>query len=325
LIIYKVTNLINGKIYIGKTVRSLARRKRAHFASAFNRGYRSRFHAAIKKYGKENFKWEIIDRCLFVETLSELESHYIKLFNCMAPHGMNLTAGGEGVVGMRHSAETRERIAAAMRGRKVSDETRARCSVAQCNKSPETRAKLSAAHKGKVLSAETRIKLSIINTGKHLSDETKMKISRKHKNRYFSPEHRRKISLAKIGHEVTPEVREKLSISNRKRFSDPEERKRMSVAKTNPSIETRKKISEAALAAWAKRKSTVAPAAQGEYGEICPVGRRSALDGQSVRFAIKSPPWACYRPPLASGKEYRHLLPCLGNFISTSWPVDTQT
>jgi group I intron endonuclease len=254
LIIYKVTNLINGQIYIGKTIRSLKARKRAHLVNAFGNGYRSRFHAAIKKYGKENFKWEIIDRCLFPETLNDLEAHYIRLFNCVAPHGMNLTAGGEGVPGMHHSLEAREKIAAAMRGRKVSLETKMRSSIAQRNKSPETRAKISAAHKGKKLSLETRRKLSAANTGKHLSAETKMKLSLKHKNRYFSPEHRRRISLAKMGHPVSEETRKKMSVANRIRFSDPAERKRISIAKMNPSPETRKRISDAAREAWARRK-----------------------------------------------------------------------
>ena len=59
-IIYKCTNLINGKIYIGQTIKGLKRRKALHEITADkNRGFY--FHNAIRKYGKENFKLEIID------------------------------------------------------------------------------------------------------------------------------------------------------------------------------------------------------------------------------------------------------------------------
>jgi len=263
MIIYKVTNLINGQIYIGKTIRTLAERKRQHYVRAFGRGHRSYFHAAIRKYGKENFKWQIIDRCLFYETLNALEAHYIKLFACMAPMGMNLTAGGDGMASYRHSPETCAKIAASMSGRKISDETRRKCCIAQKNKSPETIAKLSASLRGRHISQETKRKLSIANMGKHLTPEAKEKISRRHKNRYFSPEHRQKISRAKMGHTVSAEARQKISVAGRRRFSDPAERKRISIAKQNPSAETRRKISEAALAGWAKRKS-LQDAHQGE-------------------------------------------------------------
>ena len=59
-IVYKVTNIINNKIYIGKTVKDLAVRRKQHESNSNKPKYR--FHYAIKKYGKENFIWEIIYR-----------------------------------------------------------------------------------------------------------------------------------------------------------------------------------------------------------------------------------------------------------------------
>ena len=59
MIIYKVTNIINNKIYIGQTIHSLNIRKSQHERS-HEYGYKTAFSNAIKKYGKENFIWEII-------------------------------------------------------------------------------------------------------------------------------------------------------------------------------------------------------------------------------------------------------------------------
>ena len=59
MIIYKVINIINNKIYIGQTIHSLNIRKSQHERS-HEYGYKTAFSNAIKKYGKENFIWEII-------------------------------------------------------------------------------------------------------------------------------------------------------------------------------------------------------------------------------------------------------------------------
>lgn len=56
MIIYKVTNIINNKIYIGQTIHSLNIRKSQHERS-HEYGYKTAFSNAIKKYGKENFIW----------------------------------------------------------------------------------------------------------------------------------------------------------------------------------------------------------------------------------------------------------------------------
>jgi group I intron endonuclease len=58
-IIYKITNLLNSKFYIGITSESLNHRFKGHVRKS-NFGSTSNFHQALKKYGKENFKKEII-------------------------------------------------------------------------------------------------------------------------------------------------------------------------------------------------------------------------------------------------------------------------
>jgi group I intron endonuclease len=72
MLVYQATNRINGKCYIGVTTRLLAKRRAQHHVFA-NRGSRSPFHQAIRKYGKENFAWEIIEEHDTEESLMAAE------------------------------------------------------------------------------------------------------------------------------------------------------------------------------------------------------------------------------------------------------------
>lgn len=78
--IYKATNKINGKIYIGQTV-DFKRRKAEHLSSKKGVHAKCVFHKAIQKYGKENFIWEIIDKCNTPEEAEYLENKYIVEYN----------------------------------------------------------------------------------------------------------------------------------------------------------------------------------------------------------------------------------------------------
>ena len=90
-IIYKSTNLINNKIYIGYTTQQFKKRIQGH-----NYG-KSYFSKALKKYGKDNFKWEIIESEIPYELLGERETYYIKQFQSnICKCGYNLTKGGDG-------------------------------------------------------------------------------------------------------------------------------------------------------------------------------------------------------------------------------------
>src|ERR1017187_3973629 len=102
MIIYKVTNLINNKIYIGQTIQNLIKRWACHCSKG------NILFSAIKKYGKENFIIEQIDSALSIEELNEKEVYWIKELNCIAPNGYNLRLGGES--GGKHSEETRKKI-----------------------------------------------------------------------------------------------------------------------------------------------------------------------------------------------------------------------
>ena len=86
--IYKITNLINNKIYIGRTTAKNAQRRWNEHKSKSKKP-RTLIEKALNKYGISNFKFEIIDQA-DREELPFLESDYIKKFNCLSPNGYNL-------------------------------------------------------------------------------------------------------------------------------------------------------------------------------------------------------------------------------------------
>lgn len=93
MIIYKATNLINGKCYIGQTRHSLERRKREHLIKA-HQGINTHLYQAIRKYGDDSFAWEIICTTKDKQTLNELETFYITKFDSIK-HGYNMVDGGD--------------------------------------------------------------------------------------------------------------------------------------------------------------------------------------------------------------------------------------
>lgn len=96
-IIYKVTNIINSKIYIGQTKRTLEKRRYFHLYESKHTRLDFHFYRAIKKYGQENFLWETIDKAFSREELLDKEIYWIKFYNSShIDSGYNMTNGGEG-------------------------------------------------------------------------------------------------------------------------------------------------------------------------------------------------------------------------------------
>lgn len=88
--IYKITNKVNGKVYIGQS-KNLENRKLEHFYNMKQRN--QALYTAMRKYGIENFEFTVLQEC-DVELLDCLEVYYIGLYNSYLGGGYNMTTGG---------------------------------------------------------------------------------------------------------------------------------------------------------------------------------------------------------------------------------------
>ncbi|MGL4754258.1 MAG: GIY-YIG nuclease family protein [Aeromonadaceae bacterium] len=114
MFIYKITNKTNGKMYIGQTIQEPKKRWYAHCNSG-----RAGIGQAIKKYGRENFTFEVLWETFDRDTLDRMEQVYIKHYNTIAPNGYNLCEGGNAP---RPTEETRRKQSKAHKGKKLSEE-----------------------------------------------------------------------------------------------------------------------------------------------------------------------------------------------------------
>lgn len=192
--IYKITNKINGKVYIGQSV-DIDKRKREHLNN-YKRDEIKHYilYRAINKYGVNNFEFEVICGCS-IDELDDLEIKYIKLYNSYKGNGYNMTLGGGGVrglkpwLGKKHTQETKNKIRKSHMGKKLSKETIEKLkSIRKGNKyrlgikhTKETIEKLRVlnmgennAMYGKSHSKETKEKISIAKKGKGNSRSRKI-------------------------------------------------------------------------------------------------------------------------------------------------------
>lgn len=144
--IYKITNKINGKMYVGQSI-NVDSRKRAHFRN--NHIGCPILYNAMDKYGNDSFEFEIIQECDICE-LDSLEQYYIKELNTLSPNGYNLDTGGSNNKVL--SEDTKQKISLAIQG----------------EKNPMY---------GKTHSAEIKKVLKEVNQGRRASDETKQLLS----------------------------------------------------------------------------------------------------------------------------------------------------
>ena len=117
--IYKITNISNGKIYVGQAVSHILNHKRyrpyghegrfrCHISEAFStkKNQSHYLNNAIRKYGVTDFMVELIE-CCELEKADEREIHYIKELNSLFPNGYNLKNGGSVFT---HSDESKQRL-----------------------------------------------------------------------------------------------------------------------------------------------------------------------------------------------------------------------
>jgi len=117
MIIYKVTNKINGKIYIGQTIHSMEDRWTQHCSE---KSCCRRLKHSILKYGKDNFIIEQIDSAKSLEELNKKEEYWIKELNSLVPNGYNLIQGGNN---RQPSEETLKKRSDSMKGKNTYKKT----------------------------------------------------------------------------------------------------------------------------------------------------------------------------------------------------------
>ena len=229
MIVYKITNLLNGKVYVGQTVRTLEARIDQH-----KRRTKSAISQAIGKYGWENFKVEVLEECETQEELNEREKFWIKFFDCIAPKGYNLNEGGRGgkvsEIAKKHMSESQqvrfsnpaehEKLSKAQKKYFSKLEARQKMSEAKKNPSPEARANMSAAQKRRFSNPEARAKKSA-ETKKYYEEhpEAREYLSNLNKGKKQSAETIAKKSASLKGHPTSAETRAKISAAHKARWA----------------------------------------------------------------------------------------------------------
>lgn len=116
-IIYKITNTVTNKIYIGQTITTLTKRWKMHRTASRHNRSNSALHSSIAKHGPDKFKVEEICSCLDKLELDKQEQYFMELYNSFAPNGYNLKTGG---ANGKHSQETKNKMSK-IRQEKVKD------------------------------------------------------------------------------------------------------------------------------------------------------------------------------------------------------------
>ncbi len=170
-LIYLIKNKINGKCYIGQTIRELKYRINEHLSESRTLRHNYIIHKAIKKYTWDNFTVEVLESDIPLENLNKREIYFTLKYDALIPNGYVMRAG-----------EGKETI--------MSDETKQKISLSKMgDKNPakrkEVKEKISKANIGRRMSVETKVKISTKQLGKTHSEKTKLKMSKIKKQNQF--------------------------------------------------------------------------------------------------------------------------------------------
>lgn len=265
--VYRLTNTVTGKHYIGICASKVQRRWRRHVNSANANKARNRncpaLHGAIRKYGEQVFTVETLYEAVSWLEAQKVERGLIAQYGTMAPNGYNLTCGGEGVLGRKVTDEQRKAMGDRSRGRKHSPESKARMSASlkQREWRPEEKRRLAEmgrkrAHDpalaeerkrlarlpSRVAAANRNIEKAVAsNRGRKASVETKQKMSAWQIGKQHSDETKARIGAANKGkkrslenlermrnQEFSPEHRAKIKAALKDRHFSPEHKARIS-------------------------------------------------------------------------------------------------
>lgn len=216
--LYTITDTISNKIYIGQSIKE-KERWRQHKYLARQENPIQYIHRAMKKYGINNFIYEVIATCLTQCDADETETQLIKQYDSRnKERGYNMAPGGNvawqaglppemyPMFGKHHTEESKKKISESNLGKIMSNESRQKMSESMQQRlligwkpasNDEISQKISKSHIGKIVSEETKEKIRKYHTGLIHSEETKNKMSEAKIGKKKSKEHRKNISLAK--------------------------------------------------------------------------------------------------------------------------------
>lgn len=220
--VYKITNSVNGKFYIGQSV-APGKRFIRHCAAGEQSGCH-KLKAAIAKYGRDSFSMEVLWWCRDKPDANELEAFLIQETNSRTT-GYNITPGGAGTgsgednpfFGRKHSPERIAQWSKTKRGKPMP---------------PHVREAVRTANRGRRLSAKGKEALAL---GRALNRERNRDLLiARNKSREWSETSKAKLRKHNLGKVMPPESRNKIALANATRKWTSESRARLSAAKRKP-------------------------------------------------------------------------------------------
>lgn len=196
--IYKITNTINNKIYIGETTKKDPIQRWYGHLRAINQGKGCPLlRTAIQKHGKENFTFEVIRECS-TEERYDLEKQMIAEYNSLVPNGYNAIEGGigGGFKGKKHSEETKKKMSKATRDMHANMSSELKKEISRKISINNEKYKGNSRLISDELKEKLRQRIRNLRLGKKMSEETRAKISNSLKtmNPTLKEETRKKIS-----------------------------------------------------------------------------------------------------------------------------------
>jgi len=221
--IYMIKNLVTGRVYVGSSVNMESRWSIHKHSLKHRKHHNSYLQNSYNKYGKEAFKFSIIEECT-KDKLEEREQYWYEFFKANSKV-YNVRNDVRTCRGVKHSKEFKKKISNIQKNRKREP------------LSKETKEKISGSLKGRVSPRK----------GKKLSEESKRKISESNKGKKLSEEHKQKLREAGRGRKSwlkgkthSKETRKKLSDSGKKKWENEEYKNKMVEKHKHPWTEKRR-------------------------------------------------------------------------------------
>lgn len=228
--IYKITNTVNGKCYVGQ---SWNIESRWHCYRQLMCRSQTKLFNALKKHGLSAFTFEVVteyaDPGPTQTELDTMEACWMDHFHCVL-HGYNLRqAGSHG----KFSDASKERMRQSQLGKTQSDETKEKHRLAWLGRehTPESKAKMSTVQKGHAVSDETREKIRHVRIGKKHTAESIAKMGELHKGKFHTEEAKARMSLIHTGKKASPEAKAKMSEAAKRRHQRQAEERADTLAK----------------------------------------------------------------------------------------------